>query len=175
MRIFLGIYVLMISLLSSINVFADALNLATNAFLDTGALPVLYTCDGKDVSPELSWTNTPPKTKSYALIVSDPDAPSGTFYHWVVFNIPSTTTELTEGTTALPKNALVGKNSEGEKKYSGPCPPKGSAHTYHFTLYALDSTLALPEGSDGKEMMDNMKNHIISKSDLTAVYSRWLK
>ncbi|MBV8801518.1 MAG: YbhB/YbcL family Raf kinase inhibitor-like protein [Gammaproteobacteria bacterium] len=170
---------LIISLFYSISSFADdaptTFTLTTNAFLDTGALPVLYTCDGKDSSPELSWSNPPAKTKSFVLIVSDPDAPNGTFYHWIVYNIPATTKELLEGTTTFPPNTLIGTNSKGEKKYSGPCPPRGSAHTYHLALYALDNTLTLPAGVEGKTVEASIKNHVLKKAEMTTVYSRWLK
>lgn len=181
MRCFLRIICLIISLLYSVSSLADttpaepAFTLTTNAFLDTGALPVLYTCDGKDNSPQFSWSNPPAKTKSFALLVSDPDAPNGIFYHWIVYNIPAATTELAEGITTFPAKTFVGKNSKGEKKYNGPCPPKGSTHSYHFTLYALDNSLTLPEGVDGKTVESSMKNHILKKAEITAVYSRWLK
>jgi Raf kinase inhibitor-like YbhB/YbcL family protein len=173
MRIFLWTISLFLSF--SINAFADDFALTTDAFLDTGALPVLYTCDGKDVSPKLSWSNPPPKTKSYALIMTDPEAPSGTFFHWVVYNIPATTTELVEGVKEFPKGSLLGMNSFNKNQYNGPCPPKGTAHTYVITLYALDTSLSVPAGADGKTVLDKMKDHIIKKIQLSTVYSRWLK
>lgn len=148
--------------------------ITTNAFLDTGALPVLYTCDGKDVSPQLTWSNVPPKTKSFALLLEDQDGPSKPFYHWVLFNIPAKTTQLDEGVSKLPAGTLVGKNSMGKKQYSGPCPPKGAAHTYVFTLYALDTTLNLPAGSDGQTVISSLKDHVIKSLTLSTVYSRWL-
>jgi Raf kinase inhibitor-like YbhB/YbcL family protein len=181
MRLFLGISLLIMSLFYSISGLAEdkpaeeAFTLTTNAFLDTGALPVLYTCDGKDSSPQLSWSNPPANTKSYVLLVTDPDAPSGIFYHWIVYNIPAATTELAEGTTTFPKNTFIGKNSKDEKKYNGPCPPKGSTHAYHFALYALDNSLALSADAEGKTVESSMKNHILKKAEITAVYSRWLK
>jgi Raf kinase inhibitor-like YbhB/YbcL family protein len=154
---------------------ADDFALTTNAFLDTGALPVLYTCDGKDVSPQLSWSNPPEKTQSFALIASDPEAPNGTFYHWVLFNIPSSGKELAEGVKDFPSGTLVGQNSWNKPQYDGPCPPKGTAHTYHFTLYALNAPIKLPAGADGKTVVAAMKDHVIKKVELTTVYSRWLK
>jgi Raf kinase inhibitor-like YbhB/YbcL family protein len=147
--------------------------MTTNAFLDTGALPTLYTCDSKDVSPQLSWINPPPKTQSFALIVSDPDAPDGTWYHWVVYNLSSKTTELAENAEKLPAGAISGKNSWGKTQYNGPCPPKGSIHNYEFTLYALDTKL--PPDADTKKVMDEIKKHTIKKAQLTTVYSRWLQ
>lgn len=149
--------------------------LNTNAFLDKGALPVLYTCDGKDVSPAFDWTNVPAKTQSLALIVVDPEAPGGQFFHWIVYNIPTTVTSFAEGMEKVPTGVVVGKNNFDKMQYNGPCPPKGSAHTYSFVLYALDAKLSLPAGSDGKTVDAAIQKHIIGKVELTAVYSRWLK
>ena len=170
----------LLSLTLTTTVFAaDAappiLTLATNAFLDVGALPVLYTCDSKNVSPELSWTNPPAKSQTFAMIVSDPNAPSGVFYHWVLYNLPKTTKELTEGMNKFPAGTLVGKNSFDKTSYSGPCPPKGSSHKYIFTLYALDSKLNVPAGAETTKVLEAMKSHILKTSTLTAIYSRWLK
>ena len=146
--------------------------LNTNAFLDSGALPVAYTCDGKDISPELDWSNLPAKTETLVLIFSDPTAPKNIFYHWVLYNIPKTTTSLAEGVN--PTQMGIGKNSWGKAKYNGPCPPKDSAHTYFFDLYALDTKLNLPANADGQTVVDAMKNHIIGKTQLSTVYMRWL-
>lgn len=150
------------------------LELKTNAFLDQGALPVLYTCDGKNISPQLEWANVPDKTQAFALILADSDAPNGPFYHWVLFNIPKATTSLPQGIEQPPSNAMVGKNSLAKFHYNGPCPPKGSAHSYVFTLYALDASLKLSTGADAKTILEAMKNHIVEKAELTAVYSRWI-
>ena len=154
---------------------ADAFTITTNAFLDTGALPVLYTCDGKDISPQLEWTHVPAKTQSFALLLTDPDAPKGTFYHWVVYNLPGNTTSLSEDDQKLPAGTLVGKNSFDKPRYNGPCPPKGSAHNYSLTLYALDGKLNLPAGASGKEVETALQKHIIGKAVVTTVYSRWLQ
>jgi Raf kinase inhibitor-like YbhB/YbcL family protein len=155
--------------------FAEEMTLNTNAFLDTGALPVLYTCDGKNISPELSWANAPAKTVNFALTLVDKEALSGKFYHWLIFNIPKTTTTLTEGIAKLPAGALIAKNSFANLGYNGPCPPHGTAHTYIFTLYALDTKLAIPGGATSDELSKALSNHIIAKATLTAVYSRWFK
>lgn len=153
---------------------AEDFTITTNAFLDTGALPVMYTCDGKDISPDLSWSNPPSNTKSFAIIASDPQAPKGVFYHWVLFNIPATTKGLDQGTTNLPKGTMVGKNSWGKLSYNGPCPPKGSVHTYYITLYALDAILNLPKDADAEMVLAKMQGHILKQIKLTMVYSRWL-
>ena len=151
----------------------NAFNVTTSAFLDEGILPVLYTCDGKDISPQLAWANPPDKTKSFAVIASDPMAPKGTFYHWLLFNVPAKTTEIDEGMKTVIKGAVLGKNDFGKEQYNGPCPPKGTAHTYIFTVYALDSTLPLKAGAASKEVIAAMQKHIVGQTKLTAVYSRW--
>lgn len=170
-------------LLSATPVFAETtaaakpetkMTLATNAFLDKLAIPTLYTCDGKDVSPQLSWTDIPANTVSLALIMKDIDAPNGAFYHWIFYNMPKTISELSEG-APMPAGASAGKNSFDKAVYSGPCPPKGTAHTYIFTLYALDSSLKLPKNADANSVLEAMKGHIVGQIDLTGVYSRWIQ
>lgn len=157
------------------NAPANAFTLNTTAFLDQGVLPVLYTCDGKDISPEISWTNPPAKTKSFAVIMTDPSAPNGTFYHWAAYNIPTSAKELVEGNTPAPKGTQVGTNSWGKAQYNGPCPPKGAVHTYVFTFYALDNILKLTGKVDAKAVLDATKGHVLGTATLTAVYSRWIK
>lgn|SRR3990167_971536 len=149
--------------------------LSTTAFLDKGILPVLYTCDGKDISPQLEWINVPANTKTFALIFSDIDPPDGTFYHWVVFNIPVSTTSFDQGIEKLPSGSVAGINDFKNLKYNGPCPPKGSAHTYVFTLYALDTKLTLKEGANAKSVLDAIQNHMLGQAQLTTVYSRWIQ
>lgn len=151
----------------------EPLALATNAFLDQGVLPVLYTCDGKDESPQLSWSNIPKNAKALTLIMVDKDAPSGDFYHWVAYNIPTKVKELPQGTTKLPAG-VAGTNSYDKQSYSGPCPPKGSAHTYEFNLYALDKNVSLPKGAKADEVLKAIKGHVVGEATLTAVYSRWI-
>jgi len=177
MRFFLF---LLAGVLFSTNVYADDFAATTTAFLDQGALPVLYTCDGKNISPEISWTNPPEKTKAFALIVTDPAAPSGTFYHWVVYNIPIKINEMPEGVDQLPKGSVSINNSFDKPGYGGPCPPKGGVHSYLYTLYALDQNIK-PKPGDGSDeltpanVMVEIKNHTIKSVVLTATYSRWLK
>jgi Raf kinase inhibitor-like YbhB/YbcL family protein len=183
MRIFIGtfslflsvFFAILLSLFFTMTAYADDFSLTTDAFLDTGALPVLYTCDGKNISPKLMWANPPPKTKSYAILLSDPDAPGGTFYHWVVYNIPAATKELAEGIKDFPSGTLIGNNSWNKNQYNGPCPPKGTAHTYFITLYALNAPISIPAGADGNTVLKNIQGHIIKKVQLSTVYSRWLK
>lgn len=148
---------------------AMALNLTSPAFKSGEPLPTLYSCDGKDVSPPLAWQGAPQNTQSYVLIVDDPDAPSGVWDHWLVVNIPATTTSLTEG-AVLPTGTLVLKNSWSKAHYNGPCPPKGQEHRYVFTLYALDSMLNLSKEATKKELIAAIKNHVLAKAELRGVY-----
>lgn len=149
--------------------------LSTSAFLDEGVLPVLYTCDGKDISPQVGWANPPQKTKSFAVVMSDPLASNGTFYHWVLFNVPTKIAEIPQGMEKPMSGAMFGKNDFGKEQYNGPCPPKGGAHTYIFTVYALDATLPLKHGATAKEVLAAMQKHIVGQNKLTAVYSRWIQ
>lgn len=151
---------------------AAIFSLSSTAFSDREKIDLIYTCDGKNISPELSWEHAPSKTKTFALIVSDPDAPNGTFYHWVLFNIPNHVKELAENITSLPEGTKVGKNSAGEQEYMGPCPPKGSNHRYIFSLYALDTSLDLPEDADAETMLAAMQNHVVGETELKATFGR---
>jgi len=151
----------------------NAFMVTSTAVLNEGALPVLYTCDGKDISPQLTWASPPVKTQSYAIVMTDTDAPGGEFYHWIVYNIPKSTTEIAEGGTI--SGALVGENSFNKKQYNGPCPPKGAAHTYIITLYALSNKLNLPAGKDGKTVLEALKPLTVGSITFTATYSRWLQ
>lgn len=150
------------------------MSIKSNAFLDKMAMPTLYTCDGQNVSPQLSWADAPPKTATFALVMSDIDAPNGVFYHWLLFNIPKNTLAIEQGAPA-PAGAIAGKNNFDKDTYSGPCPPKGNAHTYTFTLYALDSKLEIPKDSDGKTIIDAIQKHLVAEATLTGVYSRWIQ
>jgi len=131
-------------------------------------IPPKYTCQGLNHSPALVITGTPDGTKSFALIVDDPDAPNGTFDHWIVWNIPANTEQLSEGIQI----GNQGKNSYGELNYRGPCPPPGKVHRYFFKLYALDSLLQLPEGSFKQEVENAMNSHIIGKTELVGTFKR---
>lgn len=169
MRIIIG---LLSFILTTFAFATESFSIKTNAFLNNSAMPTLYTCDGKDISPELSWNNAPSKARAFALIMSDPDAPNGTWYHWVIYNIPANTKQLAEN-SSLPAGTLTGKNSWGKAQYNGPCPPKGSAHKYIFTLYALDTLLNLKANEDTQTVLSQVKNHTIQSTDITAIYNRW--
>lgn len=123
-----------------------AFELKTDAFEPKGVIAARYTCDGNDFSPALYWQNPPVGTKSFALIMDDPDAPMGTWVHWVVYNIPAAVSQLGEGferQTTLPDGTKQGITDFGRMGYGGPCPPPGKPHRYYFKLYALDVLLNL--------------------------------
>ncbi len=152
-----------------------ALSVSSMAFQDGEKIPVRYTCEGEDISPPLAWGEAPQGTRSFALIVDDPDAPGGVFTHWVLFNIPGNSRELPEAIPAehrLASGALQGKNDAGKIGYAGPCPPPGRAHRYRFTLYALDKPLDLTVGASKKQVLDAMERHILAQGRLTGIYQR---
>jgi hypothetical protein len=142
----------------------------SSVFADGGSIPPVYTCDGTNVSPPLAWQGAPEGTKSFALIVGDPDAPSGVWVHWVAYNIPG---ELSRLSPPLPKNVLQGKNSFDKTVYGGPCPPKeGGPHRYFFRLYALDALLNLAPGADIATLKAAMRGHVLGGAELMGLYDR---
>jgi Raf kinase inhibitor-like YbhB/YbcL family protein len=142
--------------------------ISSSAFKNGGQIPLIYSCKGKNINPPLQISETPTNTKSLALILEDPDAPIGTFDHWVVYNIPPETKLITEG-QQIPK-ALYGQNSVGKGEYTGPCPPRGT-HRYIFTIYAIDTVLTNDPGLTKKQLKESMKMHIIDESSLTGVFT----
>lgn len=165
-------FIFVLSLTMCLSVKAAGFILTSQSFIENGRMPTLYTCDGKNISPELHWGNPPNKTVSFALILEDPDAPAGTWYHWLVYNIPVITQGFSADIQKLPLGTLIGKNSWGKMQYDGPCPPPGSRHHYIFTLYALDIKLDPLTEVDGKNFLIQIQGHIIQKVQLTMAYSR---
>jgi Raf kinase inhibitor-like YbhB/YbcL family protein len=152
-----------------------AMQLSSPAFSDGERIPVNFTADGTDVSPELRWAGAPPKTQTFALVCEDPDAPRGTWTHWVLFNIPADKTGYAEGVPAekeLPGGARQGKNDFGKIGYGGPSPPKGKPHRYYFKLYALDTKLDLPAGATRQQVLDAVKGHVLAEGQLMGTYGR---
>jgi Raf kinase inhibitor-like YbhB/YbcL family protein len=144
------------------------------SFEEGGMIPSKYTCDGEDISPSLSWTPPPKGTKSLALICDDPDAPMGTWVHWVLFSLPPEVTELSESIPpdkVLKIGAKQGRNDFGKIGYGGPCPPRGT-HRYYFKLYALDSEIDLEPGATKDELIKAMKRHILAETQLIGRYKR---
>lgn len=148
------------------------LRLVSSAFAEGESIPEVYTCNGEDISPPLSWEGAPEGTESFALIMDDPDAPVGTWVHWVLFDIPGDRRELPEDVPAqaeVPDMGRHGENSWGRTDYGGPCPPSGT-HTYVFKLYALDTTLDLEAGTTKKALLDAMEGHLLARTELRGEY-----
>jgi Raf kinase inhibitor-like YbhB/YbcL family protein len=154
---------------------AMELQVESSAFEDGATIPVRYTCDGEDISPPLSWSEPPAGTESLVLIGDDPDAPAGTWVHWVLFNLPATARSLPEGLPAgevVEGGGVQGNNGWMRLGYGGPCPPRGSTHRYPFKLYALDTTLELDAGASKKDVEEAMAGHILAQGQIMARYER---
>ncbi len=151
--------------------YANTFTLTSTVFSDNGKIPAKYTCNGINTPPTLTWMNPPTNTQSFALIIYDPDAGIGQpFYNWVIYNIPKKVNSLLE-LADLPDGALIGNNTYGEPKYSGPCPVDSRIHHYIFMLYALDTTLDLPDEPDLDEVLSELEAHDIATAKLTGSYS----
>lgn len=150
------------------------MDIQSPAFQEGGAIPKLYTCKGKNISPPLSWSGVPAEAKSIALTVDDPDAPGGTYDHWVVFNLPPDSKGLPEAVPAgknLPNGALQGVTSGRKSGYLGPCPPSGT-HRYFFKIYALDKKLDLKSGVTKRELLKAMQGHALAEGQLMGKFSK---
>ena len=152
----------------------NTMQLTSTAFINAQMMPEKYTCDGDDISPPLAWSDVPHNAKSLVLIMDDPDAPHGTWDHWILYNIPATMKDFSEK-ISLPKEINVGKNSWGKNAYGGACPPPNlhpTTHRYFFKLYALDVTLPLENGAPKAEVEKAMKSHVIAEAELMGKYKR---
>lgn len=150
------------------------MELKSSAFQQGASIPAKYTCDGEDISPPLNWSEPPAGTKSFTLISDDPDAPVGTWVHWVAWNIPASARSLDENlpkTASLPGGAKQGTTDFRRIGYGGPCPPSGT-HRYFFKLYALDTTLNLPSSTTKKDLEKAMQGHILGQAELIGKYRR---
>lgn len=151
------------------------ISISTEAFGAGETIPAEYTCDGKNVSPALSWSSIPAGVKTITLIMDDPDAPRGTFVHWVLYNIPAIAQKLQKG---VPKNEILADGSRqgmtdfGRPGYGGPCPPPGKPHRYYFKIYALDTQLNLSSGATKGDVEKAMKGHILAQGELMGKYGR---
>ncbi len=150
--------------------------LTSDVFTNGQSIPAKYACTGKNISPALAWNEPPAGTQSFTLIMDDPDAPVGTWVHWVLFNIPAEARSLQEdlpitGKNVDPNAIYVGKNSWGSTGYGGPCPPSGT-HRYYFKLYALDTTISLLPGATKEQLLKEMDGHILAQSELMGTFSK---
>ena len=152
------------------------IQLLSTAFHQGETIPVQYTCDGNDVSPPLRFGNIPKDTQSLALICEDPDAPSGVFVHWLIYNLPPTVSDLPEALSITGplegSGASEGRNDFNNIDYDGPCPPPGNFHRYFFRIYALDTKLPLQEGATKHELVRAMVGHILATGHLMGTYKR---
>ncbi len=151
------------------------MQLSSSAFSDGAPIPAKYTCDDQNVSPPLKWSGVPADAKSLVLLADDPDAPRGTWVHWVLYELPASTAELPENiakTQYVAGGARQGLNDFKHLGYGGPCPPPGKAHRYFFKLYALDNQLGLKPGASKKEVESAMANHVLAHGELRGTYQR---
>jgi hypothetical protein len=151
------------------------LELKTTAFRPGSTIPIKFTCSGANVSPVLAWNNPPPGTQSFVLIVDDPDAPMGTWVHWVVYNLPASARQLPENVPSgemLPGGGKQGLTDFRTAGYGGPCPPPGKPHRYFFRLYALDTVLSLPALARRRDVDSAMKGHVLAQAELMGTFER---
>ena len=149
-----------------------AFRLFSSAFSEGGFIPTLHSCQGADLSPSLEWSGEPAETRSFTLIVEDPDAPAGTWCHWLLYDIPPKVHDLAQGYKPG-KLGLSGVNDFGKPGYGGPCPPKGGAHRYIFKLYALGvPTLGLPPGANRVELQQAIQGHSLAQAEYMGRYQR---
>ena len=153
-----------------------SLELTSDAFFNGQSVPAKYACTGTNVSPALMWNDPPAGTQSFALIMNDPDAPMGTWVHWVLYNISAVASSLHEdlpvtGKNIDPEAIFVGKNSSGKIGYDGPCPPSGT-HRYYFKLYALDTLISLLPGATKEQVLKEMDGHILAQGELMGTLSK---
>jgi Raf kinase inhibitor-like YbhB/YbcL family protein len=163
-----GAFAIALAAISSLAAGGAKMKITSSAFQEGAEIPSKFTCDGADTSPPLQIADIPSEAKSLALIVDDPDAPSGLFTHWLVWNIPPQTGSVREG--SAPKGAQ-GANDFGKSGYGGPCPPSGT-HRYYFKVFALDRELDLPSGAKRGQLDAAMKGHVVAQGELIGRYSR---
>jgi Raf kinase inhibitor-like YbhB/YbcL family protein len=154
---------------------AMAFSLTSSAFAAGAAIPAQYTCKGADTSPPLEWNGVPANTATFAIIMDDPDAPAGTWVHWVLWNLPANAHSLPEGVPKreqLDDGARQGRNSFRKAGYNGPCPPAGATHRYFFRLYALDAKLDLAAGASRSQLDEAMKGHVLAETEYMGTFHK---
>ena len=163
-----GAVVILLAVIASFAAEGARMKITSSAFQEGGNIPSKFTCDGSDTSPPLQITGVPSSAKSLVLIADDPDAPSGLFTHWLVWNIPPQTNSIAEGSAA---KGVHGTNDFGKSGYRGPCPPPGT-HRYSFKIFALDRELDLSSGAKRSQVDAAMKGHVIAQGELVGRYAR---
>lgn len=171
-RIVLGIFVGVLSVTTSALAAPQKLRVTTTSFAKGGTIPTAYTCQGTDTSPNLAWSKVPKKTKSIAIVLADPDAPGGTFYHWGRYNISRAVTAITED--AAPGSAKETTNDFGSRGYNGPCPPSGETHRYFFTVYALSKKIPNTKSTAALHKSltkGSLKKFVLASGSVTGKYT----
>ncbi len=171
----LGIFAAPLSAAHSPAKAEGVMQVNSKAISSGGEFPKRNTCDGGDVSPQLAWSDAPAGAQCFALILDDPDAPSGTFTHWLLWDLPASTHELAENlpkTAQLSSGGAQGRNDFGKTGYGGPCPPPGKPHRYFFRVYALDARLGVKPGAGRGELERAMKGHVLAQGELMGRYGR---
>jgi Raf kinase inhibitor-like YbhB/YbcL family protein len=146
----------------------EGIEVTSSAFAADEEIPVVFSCAGRNISPPLEWTGTPDEAREVALVVDDPDAPRGTFTHWILFGLPTSTSSLDED--SVPAGAKQARNSAGRAEYAGPCPPSGTHH-YRFTVYALDGPLDLSDGAATGDALDAISEHAVAQGQLVGLFT----
>jgi Raf kinase inhibitor-like YbhB/YbcL family protein len=146
----------------------EGIEVTSSAFAANEEIPVVYSCAGQDISPPLAWTGVPDEARELALVMDDPDAPRGTFSHWILFGLSGSTTSVTED--SVPAGAKQAKNSAGRPEYAGPCPPSGTHH-YRFTVYALDAPLEVSDGAETDQALDAISEHAVAQGRLVGLFT----
>ena len=149
--------------------------LSSSSFSNGSEIPRKYTCEGEDISPQLSWSQAPAGTEAFAIIADDPDAPAGTWTHWLVFDLPSSTSVLPENVaeeSRIATGGAQGQNDFHKIGYGGPCPPPGKPHRYFFKIFALDHRLDLKPGCSRRELEQAMRGHILAQAEWMGKYHR---
>ena len=166
---------------SQTNATADSIltktkmTITSTAFHNDSAIPQKFTCQGEDISPALAWSGAPTETQSFALLLEDPDAPHGTYFHWVIYNIPAAERVLAENfpkRDTLHNGTRQGVNTAMQMGYMGPCPPPGKAHRYYFKLYALDAMINIPGEATRDQLLSAMHGHILAEGETMGTYAR---
>lgn len=166
-KLFIFCSIVLISCNSIQSEIISTMKIESPVFQNNQTIPEKYTCKGANINPPLSFVEVPENTKTFVLIVDDPDAPMGDWVHWILWNIPSETKTIPENSTV----GVAGSTDFGENKYGGPCPPAGT-HRYFFKLYALDSELELPPGSNKADLLSAMEGHILAYAELVGLFSK---
>jgi Raf kinase inhibitor-like YbhB/YbcL family protein len=152
-------------------VTSQRLTVTSKSFSSNGTIPVDYTCDGADRSPQLTWSAPPPGTKSFAIVTDDPDAPGGDFFHWVVFNVRADATSVPEASDFADLGGVSAVNGFGRPGYNGPCPPKFELHSYVFRVFALDAEIAVRPGATADDVEAAMNGHVLGMGALVGTFS----